>query len=399
MKKLIILLLFPVIGYSQTITSLSPATTPTGTEVLPVDQSGTTKKLTVQQIVDLITKTSLGLSNVDNTSDASKPVSTATTTQLNLKAPLASPALTGTPTAPTATPATNTTQIATTAYADAIGALKANLFSPTLTGTPLTPTAAPGTNTTQIASTAFVTAAVTAGGGITAFTGLSDVPNSYSGQGSKVVRVNAAANALEFFTLSAGSGDALVANPLSQFASTSSSQFAGVISDETGTGAVVLAASPTLTGTPAAPTASAGTSTTQIASTAYVQGELTATWSTWTPTFGGTSTFSANPTGTFRYLIDTRRKIIYLQVSATGTSNAANNTWTMTLPSGVTAANFADPQSIIGQSVSNNTGGTGMVLTTAASNVLTIYASPIGSTAWGAASVKGIRFNGFIEIQ
>lgn len=39
-------------------------------------------------------------------------------TQLNLKAPLASPAFTGTPTAPTATPANNSTQLATTAYVD-----------------------------------------------------------------------------------------------------------------------------------------------------------------------------------------------------------------------------------------------------------------------------------------
>lgn len=39
--------------------------------------------------------------------------------------------------------------------------LKANLASPALTGTPTVPTAAPGTNTTQAASTAFVTAAVT----------------------------------------------------------------------------------------------------------------------------------------------------------------------------------------------------------------------------------------------
>lgn len=41
-------------------------------------------------------------------------------------------------------------------------------------------------------------------------------------------------------------GDALVSNPLSQFASTSSSQLRGVISDETGTGALVFATSPTL---------------------------------------------------------------------------------------------------------------------------------------------------------
>jgi hypothetical protein len=58
----------------------------------------------------------VGLGNVDNTTDALKPVSTATQTELDLKAPLASPALTGVPTAPTATGTTNTTQIATTAF-------------------------------------------------------------------------------------------------------------------------------------------------------------------------------------------------------------------------------------------------------------------------------------------
>ncbi len=42
--------------------------------------------------------------------------------------------------------------------------LKANLASPTFTGTPAAPTASPGTNTTQVATTAFVTAAVAAGG-------------------------------------------------------------------------------------------------------------------------------------------------------------------------------------------------------------------------------------------
>ena len=41
------------------------------------------------------TKTDVGLANVDNTSDASKPVSTAQQTALNLKAPLSAPAFTG----------------------------------------------------------------------------------------------------------------------------------------------------------------------------------------------------------------------------------------------------------------------------------------------------------------
>ena len=43
------------------------------------------------------------------------------------------------------------------------------------------------------------------------------------------------------------------------------------VTTSTGTGSVVLSASPTFTGTPLAPTASPGTSTTQIATTAFVQ--------------------------------------------------------------------------------------------------------------------------------
>lgn len=50
-----------------------------------------------------LAKADVGLSAVDNTSDAGKPVSTAQQTALNLKANLASPAFTGTPTGITAT--------------------------------------------------------------------------------------------------------------------------------------------------------------------------------------------------------------------------------------------------------------------------------------------------------
>lgn len=55
-----------------------------------------------------------------------------------------------------------------------------------------------------------------------------------------------------------GGGDALTTNPLSQFAATTSSQLAGVISDETGSGALVFGTSPTLT-TPVLGVASATT--------------------------------------------------------------------------------------------------------------------------------------------
>jgi len=79
-------------------------------------------------------RTNLGLGNVDNTSDANKPVSTAQQTALNLKANLASPALTGTPTAPTASVGTNTTQVATTALVKATADLQVPKAGGTMTG-------------------------------------------------------------------------------------------------------------------------------------------------------------------------------------------------------------------------------------------------------------------------
>jgi len=88
------------------------------------------------------------------------------------KAPLASPALTGIPTAPTAAPGTSTTQLATTAFvqnvAGSLGTLSSqNANSVAITGGSIsgvsvngtTTTQATGDNTTNLASTAFVQAA------------------------------------------------------------------------------------------------------------------------------------------------------------------------------------------------------------------------------------------------
>jgi hypothetical protein len=67
-------------------------------------------------IISGITSEMVGLGNVDNTSDLNKPISIATQISLEFKAPLESPALTGTPTAPTAEPGTSSEQIATTEF-------------------------------------------------------------------------------------------------------------------------------------------------------------------------------------------------------------------------------------------------------------------------------------------
>jgi hypothetical protein len=84
-------------------------------------------------------------------------------TSVATKANLSSPTFTGIPAAPTAATATNSTQIATTAFTQAAivagVAAKAPIDAPTFTGVPAAPTAAAGTNTTQLATTAFVQAA------------------------------------------------------------------------------------------------------------------------------------------------------------------------------------------------------------------------------------------------
>ena len=105
-------------------------------------------------------------------------------------APLASPAFTGTPTAPTQTFGDNTTKIATDAFVQAAvsgsvagvasyagrtgivvptsGDLTtmggAPIASPTFTGTPAAPTQSPGDNSTKLATTAYVAAAGSGGG-------------------------------------------------------------------------------------------------------------------------------------------------------------------------------------------------------------------------------------------
>jgi hypothetical protein len=89
--------------------------------------SGSPEELTATAAKTLLalTKTDVGLTNVDNTTDLLKPISTDTQTALDLKANLASPTFTGTPTLPTGTigvtqtPSDNSTALATTAYVKA----------------------------------------------------------------------------------------------------------------------------------------------------------------------------------------------------------------------------------------------------------------------------------------
>lgn len=101
---------------------------------------------------------------------------------------------------------------------------------------------------------------------------------------------SSASGVMSWITVSGGGGDAVTTNPLSQFASTTSAQLAGVISDESGTGALLFANSPTLTGVPLAPTAAANTNNTQIATTAFVIGQAALT----APIMNGTQTLGTS---------------------------------------------------------------------------------------------------------
>jgi len=110
--------------------------------------------------------------------------------------------------------------------------LKAALASPTFTGTPAAPTAAADTNTTQIATTAYVV----------------------------------------------GQGYLKSATASSTYAAISHTHaISDVTNLQTNLDLKAALASPTFTGTPAAPTAAADTNTTQVATTAYVVGQASAT--------------------------------------------------------------------------------------------------------------------------
>lgn len=71
-------------------------------------------------------------------------------------------------------------------------------------------------------------------------------PCTSGGTGAFAYRVGSAWNCTNHL-IGAGTGDALVANPLSQFAATTSAQLAGVLTNETGSGLAVFATTPTLT--------------------------------------------------------------------------------------------------------------------------------------------------------
>ena len=178
--------------------------------------------------------------------------------------------------------------------ADITGAGGAVLASPIFTGLPSAPTAAPGTNTTQLATTQFVQAAVSGVvAGVSSFnarTGAVVLTTSdISGAGgallaSTVASFNGRAGAVNLIANDvSAAGGALLASPAFTGSPTAPTPPPGDNSTRLATTAFIAAftgfapiASPAFTGVPTAPTASVGTNTTQLATTAFVLSEISA---------------------------------------------------------------------------------------------------------------------------
>ena len=97
----------------------------------------------------------------------------------------------------TAASGTSNAQLATTAFVSSATTVKANLASPAFTGTPTAPTATANTNTTQLATTAFVQSALSLNGidpGSIIYTGRSTAPTGFlAANGGQVSRATYAA--------------------------------------------------------------------------------------------------------------------------------------------------------------------------------------------------------------
>jgi hypothetical protein len=220
-----------------------------------------------------------------------------------------SPAFTGTPTTPTATAGTATSQIASTMFvansiANAVvswngrtGAVSLSLSdvtsvggapiaSPNFTGTPSGPTPTVGDASTRLATTAFVTNAIT--GATTGVASFNTRTGAVTLQLADVTTVGGAPITSPNFagtpsapTPTAGDSSTKVAT--TAFVATAIGSMAPVVTQWNGrTGSVSLQltdvtsvggaplASPTFTGTPAGPTPTAGDNSTRVATTAFV---------------------------------------------------------------------------------------------------------------------------------
>ena len=415
---------------------------------------------------------------------------TANTNAIGLRATIASPSFTGTPTAPTPQDGTNDTQIATTAFVqnlvqtgvqsgisasatpdatsstkgkikltndlggtadlptvNSVGgvssatiaaipndiSLRATIASPSFTGTPTAPTAAPGTSTNQIATTAYVASVVggsatpdadatTKGkiqlandiggtaaaptvnsvGGVSSST-IATLPTSIASNTASITALQTTVNAntasITANTASIATNSSNIATNTNNIATNTSNittlqtnvaantasitslenrVTANTASITTNTNDIALRAtiaSPSFTGTPTAPTAAPGTSTTQIATTAFVASVV-----------GGSATPDADAT--------TKGKI-QLANDLGGTAAAP----TVNSVGGVSSSTIATLPTSIAANTASITANTNSIATNASSiatntaNIATLQTSVNANTASITANTASIATN------
>jgi hypothetical protein len=270
-----------------------------------------------------------GASQVVKQTTAGGPFTVAQLTAADIGggvAPLNSPAFTGNPTAPTPTAGDNDTSIATTAF---VATSFAPLVSPGLAGVPTAPTPAAADNSTTIATTAFVKSQNYLTGNQTI-----TLSGDISGSGTAAITTT-----LPNVNANVGTFQGLTVNAKGQVTAAINQNYAPL-------------ASPTFTGTPAAPTPLTADNSTTLATTAFVKAQSYLTASGLSGMTAGqvpiaataTTVTSSTPTGT------TGNSTI-VQTTAAGTLAAAvmpAHTGDVTSPAGSTVNTLPTVNSNVG---------------------------------------------------
>ena len=293
----------------------------------------------------------------DFISSVSSPLAVTTgnlTIDLSAYAPLASPAFTGTPTAPTPSPGTDSTRIATTEWVKDFDYAPTN--SPHFTGNPKSVTPSTGDDDTSIATTAFVkaqgyltSAPVTSVAGKTGavslvvgdisgaaplasptFSGtftttgtLTDIGNSTAGQQINIGAGSTVSGSTK--TVSIGDGG--------QSGSTTSISIGQNVGLPSGVGTIIIGSSSnsttTLQGTTNGVTAAADTNSVALATTAYVVGQAGSA----TPLVNGTAAVGTS----LRYA---RQDHVHGTDTTRAPLASPTFTGTVTIPSGASISGY-----------------------------------------------------------
>lgn len=258
---------------------VNPSLTGTATAPTPTTGDNSTNIANtayVQNALALLAAT--GISFTPTGSITATSVQTAIAQLDSLKAPITSPAFTGSPTVPTPTASDNSTKIPSTAWVNgftysqaqitSLLAAKAPLVSPTFTGTPNAPTQSTSDNSAAIATTAYVNNKVNSLGLSTATNSAYGTVKTNSLSATPIVYLKSEVDA--FFPVSVLNGGTGATDTATARANLSAAK-SGSNTDIT---SLSNLSSLSLTGSSTFPTATATDSSQTVATTAFVHNAI-----------------------------------------------------------------------------------------------------------------------------